>query len=665
MARIPTSEGFGEVVARPQRFNESQTPRGAFGADLAATVQGIGADMRRGELQAEAQAQATREAATKARAMAELQLAQEDLAGLSDELGEGIRTGQVEKDKAGEEWTTRANERVAATIERLPGEYRELAQMQLGGKVARFGRSVSKAVTQRDQQDVRSGIDQTLEYAGRLYLQDPKTADAMVTGVLDELGPFSGLNPADVQKVRQGWKESSRFTAASALVNGARRDNRALDEIGTRLTGDEFADMDPQRKTQLLTTLEGYKVSNVQRAEADARRREAEQERMLRRAESEFNAAQSIITQGKQLSPAYIEQVTKATAGTPYELAFRESLQAGPAAAAFGSQPLAVQAQALTQLRTQLNKQGTTPDVEKRVAELQKVHDAAVRDYKADPLPAALERGVIEELAPINTADLGSLTASIGQRVQQAQLVQQQVGQSVSPLTQQEAERVAAMIEVLPVKQRAEAVAQLGQAVGGPTAQALARQVFGKDKALGLAMAAGASRTTEGRFTSELILRGAQAIKDKAVKTDDAKGTGWRSEIVAEIGDAYANEEQREAVVEAAFLIRAGLESEGRGNNRQAVNLATGGIVERNGRKVPLPYGIKPDEFERKLRALTPQSLSSQTVVIGGRPVPVEQFIAGIPSAQLIQAGAGRYAVASGDGIATDDKGRPVIFEVR
>jgi hypothetical protein len=275
-------------------------------------------------------------------------------------------------------------------------------------------------------------------------------------------------------------------------------------------------------------------------------------------------------------------------------------------------------------------------------------------------------------------------------------------------------------------------------------------------------MGAGVARTTEGRLTSELILRGDQALRDKAVKTDAAQATGWRAEIAAEIGDAYTNQEQRDAVIEAAFLIRAGLEAEGGGNNRQAVSLATGGIVERNGRKVPLPYGITANDFDKKLRALTLANVAGATslpakpagqiepgnidlskrpvvpnadgsistvrsinvgidgaevliptvsddgkvlseekavdlylrtgkhlgkfktpaaasayakqvsqhqaqgvVMVGGAAMPLADFLARVPEAQLIHAGQGRYAVSSGSGVATDLHGRPIVLEVK
>ncbi len=669
MARIPGIEGLGEQVARPVSFNQTQTPAGAFGGQVANVLGGIGADMAREERRQEIEADQAQKAADKAQALTALQSAQDDLLTITDEVAEGVRTGTIDKARATEEFQTRARDRVTAATESLPEAFRALGQVELTGKVGRFGREVSKAVTQRNQGEVRAGIDQTLEYAGRLYLKDPAAADKMVADSLEQLGPQSGLGQLELQRLRQGFKETSRYTLASSLVNGARRDNKALDAVAVQLAGDEFADMDPQRKTQLLTALEGYKVANIQRAESDARRRQAEQERALRMAESQFTAANAIISSGKVLSPEYVEQVSKATAGTPYQAAFKEALRHAPENTSFGVQPLQAQAQMLAEARAQLNATGTNPAAEKRVAQLEQIHQQAVKDYAADPLLAALERGIVDRVAPLAVGDVPSLLAGLGERVAQAQLASQQAGQVVSPLLKAEAEQVGKMLSVLPVEQRAGAVAQLAQVAGPQQAAALGRQLAPRDQALGLSLAMAGAKTTEGRYTSELVLRGAQALKDKTVAPDTKMESGWKAEIAKIIGDAYPNEEVRQATIEAAYLVRAGLEAEGKGSNRQAVTLATGGITERGGKKLPLPYGVTANDFDKKLRALTPAALASQApdgkVYVGTTPMPLADFVAGVPEAQLVHAGQGRYAVSAGGGLVLNAQRRPVIIEVR
>jgi hypothetical protein len=667
MAQIPGAEGLGNVIAQPQRLPVG-LPAGAFGAQVGQTLEQVGHGQMLEEQQAAREAEAQRKAADKARALSELQIAQDDLAAMNDEVAQGVATGQVEKGQAGDEWKRRAGERVSAAMENMPADYRELGQRELNARANRFGRNVQKAVVDRDQADVRSGIDQTLEYAGRMYARGERgPADAMVQQTLEQLGPFSGLAPDQITKKGQAYKEGSRFTYGYELVNGAKRDNAALDKVEKQLGGEEFANMDPQRKAQLMTTVEGYRVANIQRAEVAERRRQAAADHQLKVAESSFNAASLLVNQGKVLTPEYVDQVAKATAGTPYGPAFAESIKEAPAKTAFGSLPLPAQQQTLLELRGRLNQAGTDPKIEKRIGELETIYKQSVQDYTADPLPAALERGIIQKIEPINTSSLPAVVQTLGARVTQAQLVQQQTGAAVSPLIQREAEQVGELINVLPVKQRADAIGQLTEVMGGANAQALARQISQKDKALGLAFAAGAARTTSGRYTSELILRGAQAIKDKTIKADDTKAIGWRAEIASAVGDAYSSEQLREAAIESAYLVRAGLESEGGGSNSNAINLATGGIADRNGKKVPLPYGMKEDAFGEKLKQLTPANLTkpAEQVFVAGKPMPVVDFLARIPDAQLVHAGKSKYAVMAAGGLATDAAGKPIVIEVR
>lgn len=664
MAQIPGAGDLGQNIAQPTR-TPLDSPE-LFGAGLGRAVERAGEERLYEERRAAATAEAQRKAAARAQAMSELQIAQDDLAALNDEIAKGVRSGRVAKDSAGQDWKERSDERIAQALQNIPPEFQDLSRRELGARAARFGRNVTASVLDRDQQDVRSGIDQTLEYASRMYARgERQQADEMVRGTLESLGPFSGLDADQLQKRGQAYREQSRYTLASTLVAEARRSNQALDKVETQLAGDEFADMDPQRRQQLLASIEGYRVSNDQRAAAAAARAQAEADRRLRLAESTFNAASTLTNQGKVLSPEYVQQATQAMAGTPYLAAFRESIKTAPERAAFAQQPLAVQQQALLNLRAQLNQAGTDPKIEKRIGELETIYKQSVQDYAADPLPAALERGLLPRIEPIRTDSMAGLIGTIGARVAQSQLIQQQVGEAVSPLLQTEAEQVGKLITVLPVEQRATAIAQLSTAVGPSVAQALGRQIAGKDKALGLAIAAGSAQTTQNRFTSELILKGAQAIKDKTIKADDMKVSGWRAEIAQAIGGAYSNDLLREAAIDAAYYVRAGLAAENTGDNAQAVNLATGGITERNGKKVPLPYGMQESDFEAKLKKLTPANVSAPEVFIGGKPMPMADFLARVPDAQLIHAGKSRYSVLAAGSLATDAAGGQIIIEVR
>ena len=676
MAVIPHGENLGYAVPRAQQA--VQVPAGAFGENVGREVQQAAGneaerlmvERRRQEAeerQRQKEAEAARKAAEKARSTAILTAAQDDLQVLHDDVAEGVKTGRIPKDKATEEWQRQAKERSEATLQAIPEEYRELAGYSLTHKTAQLERGVRRAITARDQTDTLAGINDTLEAAQRTYMRDPKGSQALVDKTLAELGPAAGLTTEQIRAKAQTWKESTRFTLATSMVTAARRDNRALDAVAQRLSGAEFADMDPQRKVTLLSQIEGFRASNITAAEAAARRAEAQAERRLREAEAEFSAASTLINGGKMLNPEAVERLTARTAGTPFAAAVPELLKAAPERAGLGAQPVAVMDAAINELRAQLNVRGTDPKTEKRIKELETIRDAAKRDYKEDALPAALERGVIDRIAPLDTSNMATMTAGLAARVEQAQVVSTRTGEPVSPLLRTEADQVSRLIAALPVDQRATAIAELAQAAGPGFASAIGRQIAPKDKALGLALGMAGAKTTQGRYTSELILRGAQAVKDRSINLENQSVVGIRSQVATEIGDAYTNDEVRQAMIEASIYAYYGLQAEGSADMSRAVRLATGGIVERAGKKLPLPYGMAEEEFDRKLRAVTAADLKlpDGKVYVDGKPMEAAEFVKQVPAAVLVHAGQGRYAVRAGNSLAKRKDGRPVTLEVR
>jgi hypothetical protein len=675
MARIPSAEGFGQVVAEPKRVDRRRDAimPDAAGAGLARAVGGIATDMvrvqRAEDERVRIEGERTRDAAEHATTVRAVHAGRESMAGAHDDFVEKVKTGEIPKDKAADLWNTRVNEIRTESLKGVPAKYSADAQMDFDSQTARFGRGIGKAVTERDQADVRQGLNSTFEAAQRLYMKDPAGADKMVDDAIMQFGPHSGMPPDALEKAKQGWKENTRFTKASEMIVAARRDNKSLAAVEKAVGSDEFSALDPQRKVQLMTQIEGFKVSNIQRAEAEARAAQAARERQLREAETAFNAANGLVQTGKVLSPEYITTLTTTMKGTPFAAALPDLIKQAPEKSAFGMQPLSVMDASINRLRADLNVRGTDPATEKRVTQLETIRDQARKDYEADPLIAAQERGILTQIAQVDTRSVAGLVGSLGERVNQASLVAQQTGQPTSPLTKQEAEAVGQAIRILPVEQRSSAVAQLAQAMGPQQAAALGRQMAPKDNALGIALGMAGDKTTAGRYTSELVLKGSQAIKDRAIKEDNAALTGIRARVVKEIGDAYPDQSVREAMIEGAVYAEYGLQSEGSGDPARAVRLVTGGLTERNGRKVPLPRGMTAPDFDKRLQTLTVDSLRTalpgDKVYVSGAAMSATDFLKQVPNASLIHAGQGRYAVQTGAGLATNSDGSPLVFEVK
>jgi hypothetical protein len=160
------------------------------------------------------------------------------------------------------------------------------------------------------------------------------------------------------------------------------------------------------------------------------------------------------------------------------------------------------------------------------------------------------------------------------------------------------------------------------------------------------------------------VIKGAQAIKDKGVKLDSSAVTGTRARAAEYLGDALQGK-ARDDVLDAASLIFAGQEAEGSGDIRRAVRLAIGGdVVERNGRKLPIPSGVAPEKFDQALTSAARRTVGTGKVYVSGKPMEAEQFLQALPGAQLEPVGNGRYTVRAGSALVTTDGKKPLILGV-
>lgn len=668
MARIPAGEEFGQQAARPQRAPE--VVPGANGEAIGQAVAGFGQDLQRIDQQQLRERKQLQEAADRANADTVLQKTNAELAVAADEFDVGIKGGQIDKGQAASLWSQRAADIVGAQISNVPQAFRGQIQASLDGYGMKLSRGVARAVMERDQSDVWAGILQTSETAMRMANADPKRAYELMSLTLEQQGGFSGKSSAELQVFHQNWKEGVTQNRAATLIQGARNNNGELDAVLKKLDSDEFADLRPNNKTALVAQAEGFKTSNIQRAEAARARAEAQARAQLDRAQAAYTAAQGLVMTGKALSHDYVTQLTQSVAGTPFAKAVPELVRQAPEMSAFGTQPLAVQQQILQQTRAKLNQTGTSPDIEKQVNRMDAVYQQSVKDYREDPLLAAQERGVLPSIAPLDTSSMATMLQGLAQRSEQARIVSGVVGQAVSPLLRAEAEQAAKLIQALPVEQKSSALAQLASTVGPAMASALGRQMAPKDQALGISLGMAGSTTTQGRYTSELVLRGSQALKDKAIKEDNAAITGVRARIASEYGNAVSGP-ARETLIDAALMIYYGKQAEGGGaiSIPGAVALASGGVAERNGRKFVLPYGVPANEFEKKLQQMNSGAVAGQLpdgkVYVGQTPMSADDFVKNLPKAALITSGNGRYTVQAGGGLVTNSRGQPVFVEVK
>ena len=676
MATIPRTQPRAiQGRAVPMGAQLSTAPEQAM-AGIGSTLRDTGADLmaqetrqRLAEFEHQQQVQ---EAAAKQQDMLQLQGTQQRLRELHDEIGEQVNSGAIPAASAEQVWRERSGKLTGEGLSAVREGYRTSAQTQLTQLDGTLSRSLGRTVVKRQQGEIGAGLTQSLEQWQRDYLAEPGKGAAIQAKVLESLqtlGPTAGWSPEKIAATGQLWKERTQYTQAHTALSAGRNDPAALAQA-EKLIG-TLPDLDPQKRSELLDKAQVYRLQHQQQAELRASRAERENERRLKHAEAEFQTFQALADKGTVLDPAYVDRVQRATAGTPYQQGIVRLAQQAVLTGGLAAQPVDAQRAALQALDAEIATRGRTPELDARRQQVQKVLTGAEADIKADPLTAALERGVVARIEPLNLqGGIQGLAQQLQQRSLLADTAATWAGRPVSPLTSTEAQSVAQLLSSMPADQKATGLQLLASQMTPAQAQALAKQLDSKDRALGLALAYGAARTTEGRPTSELILKGQEALKAKTIKMDDSAESGMTAQIDVELRGAITNPEQLEMARDAAKLIWAGYSADSgrRMSIPGAVRLAVGGdIVQRNGSKVIIPAGVTEDAFEQHLEKYPAQALQSQLpdgkVYVRGQPVEAAEFLASLPTAPLRTVGRGRYAVLAGGAVATNAQGRPIMVE--
>lgn len=657
---------FGNAVARPSPGVDA--PAGAFGIGVSQAAGAAGRALAEtGENLMEA----------RRRADAAVTLAQLDneVRDLHDTIGRQVEAGEVQASDAISLYRQRVGELQGQRLGNLDAETRRVIEANVLRTSGAAERSLQGVVVKRQQSEIGASLSQLGEQFQRNAMRDLPGSIAQYDGAVDALGPQAGWSPEQIQKAKQGFREGATFNFANATLEGAAQTGNAdlIRAAMERIGGPEGEALDPARRTALITKgygyLAGIKAADVRAQEKAERERKAREDKAL----DVFNDTYQLLTEGRYLSTEYISKTADTVAGTSMAEPFRKLVEQQANDAMFATKPLPQQAALLEQMRARGSTRGvgTDPASQKEYERLDRIYTASVNAYKENPWQAAQERGVIERAPALTMSSVQEAESVITQRMQQIGQVEVAAGRKISPLQPDEAQTIGRLVRALPPDQQASALASFGSLIGdADRVSDMARQISEKDKTLGIAMAYANSKTTAGRFTSELILRGERAIRDRTIKPEDTREVGWRAEIVREIGDATLNEQVRQQWIDAAFNIQAAIAAEGGGTDiRRAVNLATGGLREqRDGTKIPRPYGMSDDTFTQRIAALQPSDFAPQApggqVRVGGTALPLEQFVRKLPQSSLVHAGQGKYAVRAGTGFVTNEAGQRIIIDL-
>lgn len=660
---------FGNTVARQSPGVEA--PAAAFGVGVSQAAgrlaEGVG-DLGRAIQQND-------EAQKRADAAVSLATLDNEVRDLHDNIGREVEAGTIKASDAISTYRQRVQDLQGQRLGQMDQDTRRLIEANVIRTTGAMERNLQGVVVKRQQSEIGGSLNSLGEQFQRNAMRDLPGSIAQYHGAVDALGPQAGWSPEQITKAKNAFTEGATFNFANATLEGAAQTGNAdlIKGAMGKISGPEGEAIDPAKRTALMTKgygyLNGIEAANVRASE------KADREKLAREngAVDAYNKVFDLSAQGRYLSQEAINDLAVATAGTAMAGPAQELVKSQSKVAGFASMSLPQQQAVLERQRAAGSdpKIGVSPVEQQVYKQMDSIYTAGVRAYKENPWQAAQERGVIRDAPAITLGSVQDAQQVIGQRMQQIGQVEVAAGRKVSPLQPDEAQTIGRLVRALPPDQQASALATFGSMMGdADRVSDLARQMSEKDKTIGMAMAYSNSKTTAGRYTSELILRGERALKDGTAKIDSAKETGWRAEIAKEIGDATLNQDVRQQWIDAAFLVQASFAADGSGTDiKRAVNLATGGLREqRDGSKIPRPYGMSDDTFTQRIGTLAPADLSQQApggqVFSGKTAIPLEQFIQQLPQASLVHAGQGRYAVRAGQGFVTNGAGQRITIDL-
>lgn len=657
---------FGNVVAEPQQQAQVRGS-GAIGqalGNVANAIGGIAQDMQQAELQKQ-RSQAAATAATLTN----------DLHDVHDQIGRDVTEGKIPAAQAIPEFQKRMGELTGERTKDLTADQRMVIDEHLTRASGTLTRNLNGIAVKRTQHETGANLLNMSEQFQRAAMRDLPGSINQWNAAVDTMGPAAGWDPEKIAGAKQSFKEGATFNFANATLEGAAETGKAdlVRAAREKLQGPEGEAIDPARRTALITKAYGFEQGIVAAGVREQERLKREQEAREAKGRDAYKDAQALVLNGRYLSTEYISELSTITAGTSAAPAVQELVRSQVAVAGFASLPLSQQTALIEQRRAAGSTPGVgvSPDQEKITSSMERINEGSQKAYAENPWVAAQERGVIPRAPAISLNDVQTAQAVLAERMKQIGTVEAAAERKVSPLQPQEAEQIGRLVQALPPDQQSAALASFGKMIGdGDRLAALARQIDAKDKVLGTMMMYTNSKTTQGRYTSELIRRGITAIKDGVVKVDGFKETGWRAKIAKAIGDAYQDQDVRERMIDAAYWIKAGLSADGtvKDDIDDAVKLATGGIIEHGGSKIPLPYGMNENAFKQRLSSIKAADLAGQApggqVFVGKTAVPLDQFVNSLHDAALVHAGQGRYNVRAGMGLVTNSQGKRITVDL-
>lgn len=327
------------------------------------------------------------------------------------------------------------------------------------------------------------------------------------------------------------------------------------------------------------------------------------------------------------------------------------------------------------------------------------IHEAQKMELRQSPVTYAVRQELVSKddpgAQPLDTSDPSKMDyTALQRRVSLARSMESQYGAPFKPLSQEEVNLATSTLKVLDTQGRKKYFSDLYQAatnnsgnvvsgprddLGGARAyQAIMAQIAPDNPVLahaGIAAARGQTDPKAG-MVADLILQG-ERILNPPSKSDGKPDSGkllplppetkMRLDFDNTVRDAYAgNTDARNGYYQTAKAIYATLSSKAGDADTtkldstrwaESIKMATGEIINWNGKYTPLPAGLAPGDFKDRLKSNIDGLISSN------------RLSAGMTRAKLVDMRLepirdGVYVFREGDTVLADKAGRAVTVDL-
>lgn len=688
MARIPPTR-FGNQVAEPAgtgnvvvRAPDVSVPMAAFDGGLGAQVSRAGnilavqgaselaedrrkreAEEERARREAEAQARRDAEQARRNKAAAAFAQYQVTTDTTTDALLEQLGSGEISRAQFAQAHQKALAEAKKAHLAGLDPESQAALQDNLILTDGRLQGRVREGIRKSARDERVAGFNGTIEALSRLALTDPTRAIAQADLAFAGEGRAL-LGEEGARKAANAFRESASATYFTDQLNAAKGSWRGLQALSKRIDADPF--LDPAKKVALNGHIQNQLATMEARAEVAERRR-------LSAAEHGIKSLMDSTERGFSPRPEEVSSVERLVKGTPYEAGFKTWQKTDAFVREFKSAPPAAMQAKIDELTAQMAKGGASKDTIAFRDSLQRLKNESEKELKDDPLGYAERRG-LAEVAPLNLLDSSEAQGSaMAQRINLADTIAARYGVAPKYLKPEEAQMIGEALKRAGPQEKKAILGKLGEIVPAAKMPTLMGELAPKDGAaafVGVAQARG-YRTNKGQDIADLVFLGQQSLA--ATAPDGSKKTPLKMPKEADLQSGFASYTRdlfkgeamatyRDFVYERSKEVYAALQV---GQNvhdgeydskywKAAIDLVTGGIVNHNGERLIMPYGMPYDTFRRQLE----QKVTAM-------PLPAGLSARDLARAPLVPIGDGRYAFRVGQTLLRDKDGRRIEVEIK